>query len=142
MHINEQKPNWLDRLTRNIKRCWVNHGPTTGNPSIQTSFDSESEEWQIVVAPVFQEVYGGNGDGKKVWTAFSFQVDRLMRTPGMVVEWITAATVCTHCTPEPMLAFKGKYRGHPIILEILLEPPAESPIMEILDTIRCQVRAK
>jgi hypothetical protein len=63
MAFIEKRPPWLPRLTRLIKKSWASHGPSSG-PHLSSAFDSDSGEWLIVAAPVFQEVLGGEDDGK------------------------------------------------------------------------------
>ena len=42
----------------------------------------------------------------------------------------------------PTVTFKGRYRGHRVSVQILLEPNPGSATVEIIDTIRCEIRAK
>ena len=105
---------------------------------VASSFDNDSGEWLIVAAPVFQEVLGGEDDGKIVWTGFVFDTEKLMRA--MMVESISAASVCNECNPTPALVIRGRYRGHRITLKVLMEPVPGSPVVEIIDTLRCEIR--
>lgn len=70
MAVIDKRPPWFDRLTRLIERSWDHHGACM-SLHFASVFDTESREWRIVAAPVFQEVLGGEDDGKKVWTSCS-----------------------------------------------------------------------
>jgi hypothetical protein len=97
-------------------------------------------QWLFRASPVFQEVYGGKDDGKIVWTGFEFNVFKLYREMSVYGESITS--YCTHCTPTPAITFRGNYRGHMVTLTVLLEPVPGSLPVEIVDTIRAEIRAK
>jgi hypothetical protein len=137
MTFIEKRPPWFARFARLIQRSWENHGPCR-NLHVSAAFDNDSGEWVIVAAPVFQEVLGGEDDGKTVWTGFMFQADKLLR--GMAVESISAGSVCNECNPTPALVIRGRYRGHRVCLKVLLEPMPGSPVVEIIDTIKCEIR--
>jgi len=135
-HI-ENRPPWIDRFTRLINRSWASHGPC-GGCHVSAVFNTDNSEWVIVAAPVFQEVLGGEDDGKTVWTGFVFQAERLLRA--MTVKSISAASVCNECNPTPSLVIRGRYRGHRVRLKVLLEPIPGSPVAEIIDTLRFEIR--
>lgn len=137
MAFIEKRPPWLPRLTRLIKKSWASHGPSSG-PHLSSAFNTDSGEWLIVAAPVFQEVLGGEDDGKTVWTGFVFDTEKLLRA--MTVESISAGSVCNECSPTPTLVIRGRYRGHRVSLKVLLEPVPGSPVVEVIDTLRCEIR--
>ena len=137
MALIEKRPPWFDRFTRLIEKSWVHHGPCR-NLHVSSTFDTDSGEWLIVAAPAFQEVLGGEDDGKTVWTGFVFQVDKLLRV--MMVENISAASVCNECNPTPALVIRGRYRGHRVVLKVCLEPVPGSPVVELIDTIKHEIR--
>ena len=137
MTFIEKRPPWFDRFTRLIERSWAHHGPC-GGVHLAASFDNDSGEWLIVAAPVFQEVLGGEDDGKIVWTGFVFDTKKLMKA--MMVESISAASVCNECNPTPTLMIRGRYRGHRITLKVLMEPIPGSAVVEVIDTLRCEIR--
>jgi hypothetical protein len=137
MKFIEKRPPWLDRFTRLIEQSWQHHGPC-GNLHVSCAFDTDNGEWVIVAAPVFQEVLGGEDDGKTVWTGFMFQADKLLR--GMAVESISAASVCQQCCSTPALVIRGRYRGQWVSLKVLLEPIPGSAVVELIDTIRFEIR--
>ena len=139
MAVIEKRPAWFDRFARLIKRSWVNYGPC-GNLHLASAFDTESREWQITAAPVFQEVLGGEDDGKTVWTGFVFQADKLMRA--MTVKSISAASIWPDFNRTPTITIRGRYRGHRVCLKVLLEPVPGTPVVEIIDTLKCEIRGK
>jgi len=63
MAVIDKRPPWFDRFARLIERLWEHHGCASLN--VTSAFDTESREWMIVAAPVFQEVLGGEDDGKR-----------------------------------------------------------------------------
>jgi hypothetical protein len=137
MTFFEKRPPWFDRFHRLIKKSWAHHGPCR-NLHVSCAIDHDSGEWLIVAAPVFQEVLGGEDDGKTVWTGFVFQADKLLR--GMALESIRAASVCQQCSPTPALVIRGRYRGHRVHLKVLLEPIPGSAVVELIDTISFEIR--
>jgi hypothetical protein len=135
--IEMHPPSWFDRFSRLIERSWAHHGPCS-NLHVSCAFDSG--EWLIVAAPVFQEVLGGEDDGKTVWTGFVFHTEKLLRA--MTVESISAASVCHECSPTPALVIRGWYRGDRVCLKVLLEPLPGSPVAEVIDTLKFEIRRK
>jgi hypothetical protein len=67
-----------------------------------------------------------------------FQVDKMIRV--MTVENISAASVCNECNPTPALVIRGRYRGDRITLKVLLEPVPGLPVVELIDTLKCEIR--
>jgi hypothetical protein len=139
MAVIEKRPPWFDRFSRLIERSWTHHGPCR-NLHLSCAFDTESREWLIVAAPVFQDVLGGEEDGKTVWTGFVFHTEKLMRA--MTVCEISARSCCPECNPTPAITIRGRYRGHRVCLQALLEPPPGSPVVEVIDTLKHEIRSK
>lgn len=137
MAVNENCPPWFDRFARLIERSWVHHGPCR-KLHVSSALDDNSGEWLILAAPAFQEVLGGEDDGKTVWTGLVFQVDKLLRV--MTVENISAASMCNECNPTPALVIRGRYRGHRVSLKICMEPVPGSPVVELIDTLKGEIR--
>ena len=91
-------------------------------------------------APVFQEVYGGKDDGKVVWTRFEFHEAKLMRA--MKVFGIVASSSYTESIPIPAITIRGEDRSHMVNLTVFLEPPPGTPVVEVIDTLKHEVRTK
>ena len=111
--ILHNSPKWYKKFISLIESCWEHHGPCMHLHS-RCAYDTEGGEWCITVAPVFQEVLGGENDGKKVWTGFIFHNDIFFKADGVFVERFAASSLCHQCSPKPRLMFRGKYRGHKI----------------------------
>lgn len=58
----------------------------------------------------------------------------------MAVESISAASVCNECNPTPAVTIRGRFRGHRVSLTVMLEPVPGSAAMEIIDTLRFEIR--
>lgn len=139
MAVVEKHPFWFDRFKRLVEKCWSHHGPCK-SLHLSSALEVESGLWLFRAAPVFQEVLGGKDDGKTVWTGFEFHTDKLMR--GMTVYGVSAKSCCPECNPTPTITIRGSYRGHMLTLTILLEPVPGSPVVEIIDTLKHQIRSK
>lgn len=137
---DKKQPRWITRLIDLIHGHWNYHGPCD-HINVQCYHD-QHHGWVVNVAPVYQEVYGGSDDGKKVWTGFVFDVGTFVRVRGLHVEDITVASYCNQCSPCPRLMIRGKFRGRPIFLNVWLEPIRETATVEVLDTIAGRVQAK
>lgn len=139
---NEKKaPKWINRLFDRIHKHWNYHAPCS-HINMQAFWDDEYKAWQVKAAPVFQEVLGGPDDGKRVWAGFLFEMGEFSRTPGVWVQEQAVASFCNECTPYPKLMVKGKFEGHPFFLHIFLEPIAETDTVEIIDTLKQEIREK
>lgn len=137
MAVVVKRPFWFDQFKRLVEKCWDHHGPC-GSVRLDSALDVENGLWLFRAAPVFQEVFGGKDDGKKVWTGFGFHTDRLMRA--VTVYETTARSCCSDCNPTPTITIRGSYRGHMLRLTVLLEPVPGSPVVEIIDTLKSEVR--
>ena len=96
--------------------------------------------WQIGAAPVFQEVYGGEGDGKRVWSAFEFDIAGLLVEPDIEVDECGAMSFEEATNTQPFIAFVGSYKGQRFVFKLNLEPIPDTEPSEILDTIQDVVR--
>ena len=96
---------------------------------------------QFEVAPVFQEVLGGDQDGLRVWSAFSMNLSEFFSEPGLEVIEFGFRSYCAECTPTPFFGIRGKYKGKPFVLMIHLEPIPGSQTVEVIDTLGDEVRA-
>ncbi len=139
MAVVEKRPFWFDQFRRLVEKCWDHHGPC-GSVRLDSALEVENGLWLFRAAPVFQEVFGGKDDGKTVWTGFEFHTFKLMRA--MTVTGVSAKSCCADCNPTPTITIRGAYRGHMLKLTVLLEPVPGSPVVEIIDTLKCEIRAK
>ena len=71
--MNGANPKWILKFVHKIEKYWHYHAFCT-KIAYDIHFNSEINSWQINASPVFQEIYGGEKDGKKVWSGFSFDV--------------------------------------------------------------------
>ena len=126
-------------LRRIIERHWSHHAPCN-SISVEVRHRPERNDWSIVVSPPFQEVVGGSQDGEKVWAGFDLDISGLLDEPGFEVDAMGAASYCVQCSPTPFVGFKGRFKGKPIFLRISLEPIPDSTALELVDTVRNQVR--
>ncbi len=96
--------------------------------------------WQIGAAPVFQECYGGTDDGKRVWSAFEFDIMDFLAEPELVVEECGAMSFEEATNTRPFVGFVGSYKGQPFVFQLNLEPIPNTEPLEIVDTIQDVVR--
>ena len=141
MENNHSKPlpKWTKRLFFLIHRHWQYHSPCE-HINIKAYFDVENKLWQIHAAPVYQEVYGGDDDGKKVWAGFLFDMGNFSRETGVWIQEYAVSSYCNECTEHPKIMARGKFQGHQIYFHIFLEPIAETEAVELIDTINFQIR--
>lgn len=130
-------PRWVHDLFEQIRQSWNYHGPCL---HVNFSARNRGGYWEVFAAPIFQEVYGGSDDGKKVWTGFVFDASEFLIVPDLSVEGVTVASYCNQCCPFPMLSVKGQYRGHPVVVNVVLEPMVDSETVELLDTLSQEIR--
>jgi hypothetical protein len=130
-------PRWVHDLFEQIRQSWHYHGPCL---HIDFRASNRDGTWEVFAAPIFQEVYGGSDDGKKVWTGFVFEANDFLSGPDLSVENVTVASYCNQCTPFPMLTVKGQYRDHPVVVNVVLEPILDSETVELLDTLGHEIR--
>jgi hypothetical protein len=136
-----RQPKWVARLIDLIHRHWQYHAPCN-HVGVKAFWDEEYGEWRVNAAPVFQEVLGGEDDGKKVWAGFVFEMGGFSHSPGVWIQEQAVASYCNECTPFPKLMAKGKFEGHPFLLHVYLEPIADSDTVEVIDTITNEIREK
>ncbi len=121
-----------------IERHWTYH---TQCKHIRWQFQMlDSQTVKIEAAPAFQEVFGGQGDGKKVWVGYEFDLTELSQEPDLEITEIGYRTYCNDCTPVPFVGIRGSYRSKQFALMLYLEPIPDSEIKEIYDAINDEVR--
>jgi len=120
-----------------VERHWRYHAPCE---TLLWNVREADDECQIEVAPVFQEVVGGDLDGSKVWAGFRFDVSAFLAERGVSVENLLASSYCIECSETPYIIVRGTYFGRAFSLRLHLEPIPNSEPVEIIDTIKHQVR--
>jgi hypothetical protein len=96
--------------------------------------------WRIGAAPVLQECYGGTDDGKRVWSAFKFDIMDFLAEPELIVEECGAMSFQEATNTRPFIGFVGSFKGQPFVFQLNLEPIPNTEPLEILDTIQDVVR--
>ena len=132
-------PKWIQDLYDTIYKIWNYHG-VCSHINFKNYHDKTKNLWGIKAAPIYQMIYGGENDGKKMWTGFSFDLGDFSRAPGVWVQNHLIASYCDECTPSPKMLVQGKYEGNSFLLHIFLEPDPKSDIVEVLDHLKKEVR--
>lgn len=96
--------------------------------------------WQCEITPVMQEIFGGEDDGKRVWSGLDFHLSGFSHEPGVELLDYGATSRCDEDTPIPFLGIEGKYFGESFVLRVGLEPLPNSEVREIVDVVRQVVR--
>jgi hypothetical protein len=136
---NPEPPKWCRRLYRAIRKSWQIHGHGR-QIGFSISYHEHERTWIAFAMPVFQQVYGGEADGRTCWSGFVFDIEQFADMPGVVIQAHAAGSYCNQCRPYPELMMKIKFAGRPVLLHILLEPADNSPIIEIIDTVAQVIR--
>lgn len=138
MDEEHTRPKWIDKIFQILPTFWQYHVPckTLDMGSYQ---DENTGIWNLKIAPVFQEVYGGEADGKKVWAGFVFNVGNFSRAERVEVQEYMVVSACSECNNHPKLLIMGKYRGHHFCLHVFMEPLSEGPTVEMIDTKKQEV---
>jgi len=111
-----------------------------GTVSNWAFYKRDDNVWQIGAAPVFQEVYGGEDDGKRVWSAFQFDLGEFITEPELEIDECGAMSFEQATNTRPFIVFIGSYKRQPFVFQLNLEPIPDTPAFEILDTINDIVR--
>jgi hypothetical protein len=94
------------------------------------------------VAPALQEIAdAGPHDGEQVWTPFTFNIGEFITAPG-VQQRSLAVRSEDPGHPDPELFLELFYFDRPVTLRLLLQPPDEAGVMEILDLKAHIIRPK
>lgn len=120
-----------------VERHWHHHAPC--HHLLWRVTESDKGE-QIEVSPVYQEVVGGEQDGQRVWSGFGFDVSGFVAERGVLVQSVVASSYCVECSQTPYVGIKGMYLGKPFGLRLHLEPIPDTPPVEVIDTIKMQLR--
>ncbi len=103
-------------------------------------FKREDGIFEIEAAPVYQSVFGGKDDGKKVWVGFEVCLTDLFTEPGMQIEAFGCVSYCPDYSPTPSIPIRGTFREHPFVFRLMLEPVPGSEPIEIVDTLKAEIR--
>jgi hypothetical protein len=122
-----------------VEKHWQHHGNC--HHLLWSIKERDDEVWQIEAAPVYQEVLGGEDDGKKVWTGFEFDLSGFLAEQEVFALGFGAVSYCVDCNATPIIAVRGRYQGQPFVMKLHLEPIPESEPVEIIDTLKGEVRA-
>lgn len=134
-------PKWMPLFYKTIHKHWQHHAPCE-HINLMSEWSDETKCWHVNAAPVWQEILGGEDDGKRVWAGFLFDFGDFSRAEGVWVQEQAFMSVCSECTPYPKTMTKGKFRGHNFYLHLFLEPPQETEAVEVIDTIKKEIRNK
>ena len=96
----------------------------------------------IEAAPVIQEIYGGENDGCITYTAFTFDFDGFFHEMGVGIEKSFLASHHLENDTPPYLAVEGTYWDVPFIMQLQLEPMADSEPVEVIDMLNEELRDK
>lgn len=122
-----------------IRIRWSYH-----SPGEQVHWSSERHKdgtWHIAASPVFQEMWGGAEDGKRVWSAFVVCLWGLSQAAGIEFTNLYAISQRVDHSPTPFVQVTGEYFGQPFSLRVYMEPIPNSETKELVDTVRQEVRA-
>jgi hypothetical protein len=144
MTVEQQRPPWFHRIHQAITDGWQHHGPCS-HISLTSTFDEDRRLWRLFASPVHQEVFGGEEDGRAVWTPFTFDFTDLVRgglfaVPGLVIEHMAVASHNQSRYGCPMLVLKGSCEGEKLVLHVWLDPIPDSEAAEVIDTIQEVIR--
>ena len=122
MTVERHRPSWFPLIHQALTDGWQHHGPCS-QFSLTSAFDGDRRLWRLFATPVHQEVFGGEEDGRTVWTPFTFDFTDLVRgglfaVPGLVIDHMTVAS---HNQSEygcPVLVLKGSCDGEKLVLHV------------------------
>lgn len=120
-----------------VRRHWQYHAAC--NQVYWSSHLQDDDALEIDAAPVFQEVFGGEDDGRTIWAAYQF--DMLGFANEVDCSEVVALSACVEHSLEPVVGIRGSFHGQPFILRLHLVPLANSDTREIYDSLRNEVRA-
>lgn len=133
-----KEPKWIEDFVFLVYNHWGYHSPCT-HINIQSTFVKKGKYWEIKAAPIFQEVYGGDDDGKKIWAGFAFDFTSFSGENGIWIIDQVISSYCSECSNYPYVSVRGKFKGHRFVLQILLEPVSEE-VVEVIDTLSNSIR--
>jgi hypothetical protein len=132
-------PKWVYSFAEIVNHHWTYHAPCESF-NIDANYDKQDKIWNLKIAPIFQEIYGGEDDGKKVWSPYEFSVFPFLQEPEIWFQTLNVFSRCKECESFAKMTFSGKYKKYFFSLDIFLEPHKESPAEEIIDMIEEKIR--
>lgn len=128
-----------EEMFQEVVRSHWNYHALSEQVTWRSMLDEEGI-WRCEITPVFQEIFGGEDDGKRIWSGFDFHQFGFVHEPGVEILDHGVASRCEDDTPIPFVGIKGKYFGEPFVLKIGLEPLPGSESREVVDVVRQVVR--
>jgi hypothetical protein len=143
--MQKDAPKWLQRV---LDICWENwqYRAPSARFAIKIDRNPKLKVWEIWAAPCVQELYGGAKDGEKFWPPFIFDVSSFTAHDDITITSMAVGSTCTTDDnfSRPQLMLRGKLqhgkRSYKFFLRVLLEPDKNIEPMEIIDTIKQEVR--
>ena len=145
MNNNKKTPHWINHLMEVISDSWQYKG-VCNHFNFKSSYNQKAKMWQISVAPVFQEIFGGHKDGQQTWTPFIFDAGEFAQRSGIKIDNYAVASLGFGnqglSLPHMLIQGRvlGKTRDRQFFLKIMLEPAKETKTIEILDTYKKEIR--
>ena len=141
MTTTVEDPNQFDEagVRRLIQRHWTNNSPCK-SLWVEVTYCPHRGDWNVLVAPSFQEIVGGSQDGQLVWSAFSFDISDFLEEPEIEVHSMGMWSFSVEHDSPPMVSFKCRFKGKPFFLRISLEPIKNSKALEFVDVNQNHVR--
>lgn len=127
-------PKWIEGFYQVIEKYWEHHSPCE-HVNMYSEWIAEGKSWHVYAAPVFQEILGGEDDGKQIWAGFLFDFGNFSRHEGIWIQEQAFLSACVSCNQIPKTMTIGKYKGHRFYLHILFEPPKETKAIEMIDAV-------
>jgi hypothetical protein len=139
--MREDLPEWITEIQKAIRKSWH---PLGLSDALNWLIENDEEGWKIQMAPVYQEVLGGEQDGEIVWTPFVIDVGDLLHdlAPLVDVRGFAAASAQQQFRTVSMFLIDGRRDEIEVAIAIHLEPPPEARATEVLDLIRQGVHPK
>jgi hypothetical protein len=139
--MNMDLPVWITEIQKAIRKNWHPLGLTD---ALNWLIEKDGQSWSIQMAPVYQEVVGGEQDGEVVWSPFVLDLGDLLQDLAPVFRVVGIAAACPHkqYATAPMLLIDGRLDDTQVAIAIRLEPPTEASATEVLDVIRRKVYPK
>jgi hypothetical protein len=132
------KKKWVNRLLDTVLAHWKWHGQCHHLATLVRQPRFRGESWEIAVAPALQEIAdAGPLDGEQVWTPFTFDISEFIKAPGVQQRYLAVRSEGPG-RPDPELFLELFYFDKPVNLRLLLRPPEDADVIEVID-LKAQV---